>query len=406
VIEPSIDDWKAAARLPSVVWRTACAAIVALSLIGATAGKTDAHAAEPDVITIAIAAPLSGPRASLGRAVVAAATLATQDLATHDLATPDKTTSATFRMLSFDDGCNTEKAASAATEIIAANVAVVIGHPCANAAAIAAPLYAKAGLLFIATGATQPPAAAKPQPLHFRIPAAETPIGSFIGNALAASPADARIALLRDRTLLARGIIQDALKELTKRGRTPALIDAFAGGDKDYSGLVARMKAAGITHLGLAAFPNEGALLVAEARAAIPELTIIATDLMADPETARVAGAHAEGMRVAMSADLARTPQAKASIAAIHAAIAADPSQPLPRQHANAALATQAAIEAFAATAKQSTPRQAADVARLLKAQTHATSIGDVSFNEHGDLKATPWALYAWRAGTLVAVDP
>ncbi len=375
--------------------------------MAALANIAHADTRDGEPITIALMAPQSGPRVSLGRAIEVAARLAVDAANAANTATPGPTDGRRhFRLVSFDDGCSSEKAAAAAAEAIAAAITIVIGHPCANAFASAAPLYAKAGILFIATGSAPPrAAAAKPSPLHFRIPAAETPVGTFIGETLAALPADTRVALVRDHTALARGITQDIFKSLTKRERPPILIDTFSGGDKDYAALAARLKAAGITHLALTAFPNEGALLVAEARAAVPELAIITTDLMADTVTARVAGTHANGIRVAMAADLARTPAAKVSADAIQAALASDPLLVWSRQHANTALATLAAIESVTTIATQSKTLQPPELAKALLAGTFATTIGSLAFSDLGAAKLPAWDLYTWRAGTLVAAD-
>ena len=406
MIEHSIKPWKAAARLPSLVLLSALATVAALAAKAATAL---AQPRDGDPITIALMAPQSGPRVGLGRAIDVAGRLAVDAANASSKTKPGAapaSPSPHFRLVGFDDGCNAEKAIAAAAEVIAAHITIVIGHPCANAAASAAPLYAKAGILFIATGSSQSRStAAKPSPLQFRIPAAEPPIGTFIGETLAALPAEARVALVRDHTALARGITQDIFKTLTKRTRPAALIDAFAGGDKDFTALVARLKAAAITHLALAAFPNEGALLVAEARTALPELVIITTDLMADPETARVAGTHADGMLLAMATDLALTPVAKISADAMQAALASDPLQPWSRPYANAALATLAAIEVVTGVARQSKSLQPLELANALATGTFATTIGPLAFNDRSPAKLPAWALYTWRAGTLVAVD-
>ena len=388
-------------RLPSFVWRAglvkmrarpSLAIAAVLCAIATAPGAADTS--EP--LAIAIAAPLSGPRAALGRAVQAGARHAA------DQANAASTSGRQIRLVIIDDGCTAESAIANATEIIATKPFAVAGHPCANAAAAAAPLYAKAGIAFIATGVTHPRLGlTKTAPLTLRIPAGETPVGTFIGEHLAALPADARIGLARDRTLLARGIIQDVFKELARRGRTATIVDSFAGGDKDYTALVGRLKAADITHLALAAFPNEGALLTAEAKAAMPELAIITTDLLADPEAARIAGIHAEGVLVAMATDLARTADARRSVALFNAT-----SPTLSRVETNAALATHAAVEILARAALASASEAPADLASSIAGASHATVIGQLTFDNRREAKLPSWTLYAWRNGALVAVAP
>ncbi len=360
------------------------------------------HAAADFVIALPV--PLSGPRAAIGKAVAGAGSLAVARL--NAVVGSNKLP---LRLIIVDDACAPVQATTAAAEIIAAKPDAVIGHPCANAATAAAPLYAKAGLLYIATGAVQAKLPSfSASALTLRIPAHPTPVGTFLGSAYSTSaPAETRIALVRDRTLLARGIMQDVLKELTRLKHSPAVVDTISGGDKDFSLIVGRLKAANVTHLVLVAFPNEAALLVAEARGAIPQLAISAPDVLADPEFARIAGAHAEGLNIAMTTDLSMR-QADERTTEVSKFLADDPVAATPSPSGTtdariqASLAAYAAVEALAASLQNGAEKQPAAIAKFLIAGTFDTIAGPLSFDARGETKQSPWTMHVWREGKLV----
>jgi hypothetical protein len=117
------------------------------------------------------------------------------------------------------------------------------------------------------------------------------------------------------------------------------LIETFAGADKDFTALAQRIKAAGITHMALAAFPSEAALLVGEVKQQVPGLVIFATDTLADDSFGRVAGTAAENMRIALAPDVRAFPRASdlASRAvrpwpAVPLSKSCAPSPPVPRR--------------------------------------------------------------------------
>ena len=392
MIEHLIASGKAAFGLPFCVGARRLVAAIAVVLLTALGGQ--GHGAELE-FTIAVAAPAlgaAGPRPDLGREVFGAARLAAEDLNAHGGVAGRKVIIAEF-----DDGCSSAGGAAVAQKIVAAAPAAVIGHPCSNAATAAAAVYAKAGLLFIAAGATHPRVTSpRPGKQTFRIPAADSAVGRFVGEALAALPADARIAVLSDRTSLARSNVQDMLAALRHAGRTPGLVDTFAGGQKDFSRLATRLKDAAITHLGLASFPDEGALLIVEARREVPGLVILATEIMNDPDVARIAGAAVEGVQIATQVNFNGRPATDALAIRFSAAkITAR----------RTAFSAYAAVEAYAAALQRAPSADAAAISAALSAQGAQTVLGDIRFDARGDAILPVWEISHWHSGVLQPKD-
>ena len=116
-------------------------------LLTAAAGVTGARA---DIL-IGVAAPMTGPYASMGYL-----TQRTIAMAVADLNGKGGVLGQRLRTLVVDDYCDPEQAVAAAHKLVDAGVALVVGHQCSGAAIPASKVYAAAGILMFSPGATNP----------------------------------------------------------------------------------------------------------------------------------------------------------------------------------------------------------------------------------------------------------
>ncbi len=345
------------------------------------AASTAAVASDP--ARIAIALPLSGPHKALGAEIKAAIELTLADLAAV-VGTPAIT------LTWHDDQCSSSGGVAAAKTIAIAPPAIVIGHACPSAAHAASPLYAAAHIPFLAAGQLPGRGTATPRhgPLQFRMQPDDNQ-GREIGAHLATTSSAARVAFARDKTLFATTTIAAATAAFVARGRTIALTEIFSGGDKDFSALAQRLKAANVSHLVLAGFPSESALLVTEVRRLMPDLGIYATDTLADPAFARAAGSAAEGVHVALAPAAAAFPNAQPLSARLATGgMAAGRS----------ALASAAALEIMVRALAQ---WPASELAQTLSQTTFDTLLGPITFDGNGTARVPSHVFYVWRGGAL-----
>ena len=344
-----------------------------------------------DSLRIAVVLPASGPQLTLGREIKLAVELALDDA--RDRAGGDGRVSVSW----IDDQCSSAGGLAAAqattTAPEAIRASVVIGHACPSSAQAAGALYDKAGIVNITAGALP---AREPQlhrfgSRHFRLPA-DGLQGAAIGAKLAAAGPEARVAIVRDRTLFAQTNMAPVITSLFAKGRAPVMTETYAGGEKDFSGLAQRIKAAGITHVALAAFPSEAALLVPDVRRLNPDVVIVATDQLAAPEFARLAGSAAVGIQVAMAPEAAAFPRA-GHVAETLAAKGGKPSR--------AALASYAAIQVILA-ATDRTRADADSITKTISSGTFETILGPLSFDAAGSASLPSHVFYHWNGSTLV----
>ena len=386
-----LQSWKAALGLPSCV----CVTARYLLLLAAMA-FAPAHADH----RILVAAPQTGHLATLGRDVITAA-----ELAAADINAAGGVLGEGVALDVRDDGCSAVSASALATLItptpgaadvqaMATPLRAIIGHPCTPGALGAVPIYAaRTDAVVLVTGVTNPRLTNPRVGVNiFRVAAAETPMGVFLGEHLASAPPTTRTAVIYDRSIRSLGVIQAAQKTLGALGRPPVLVENYGSGDKDFSSLAARIAAAGITRIGLAAYPAEASLLITELRAAVPNIRITATDTLAGTETSALARSALDGVEIVMQPDARSFPETAALARRLEAGGATA---------SRAALASYTALHIWASAALGAKSTEPKAIAEQLQTMEFATPLGPITFNANGDASLPPWAVYTWRKGKL-----
>ncbi len=347
--------------------------------------------------TLAIVAPLTGPFSETGSAIRDAATAALADRSTASATTP--------RLVFVDDACRAQEAEAAARKLVADGVAAIIGHPCGSASAAAAKVYGPAGILFLSLS-RHPAALPKTAGLApLRLAGRDDRQAATIASAILADSAAATgfVAIVHDRTSYALAIARDLDARLTAKGRAAALNEGIVAGEKDYGATAARLVNAGIGTLVFAGFPAEAAVLLrdlGERRAAV---TIYVTDAVGADEFPRLAGRHADGVRVVLPdlpeiAPATATPTSTPTLAPDHRS----PSTAVDLAARAARQAVRTWLDAATATAGTDPGR----IAAHLRSRTLGNDADTALFDADGSLALPAFAVFAWRNGHLTRLTP
>lgn len=228
-------------------------------------------AAETDTATapivVGLATPLSGRSGSIGAAQSRslAEALARLNARGGLLGRP-------LQPKTVDDQCSREGAERAFAELVAAGAAVVIGHPCPAATSAAVPLAAKAGVLLVTAGNRNSALPGGPKsPLVFRASGRDDAQGRDAAERLLAIAGnDGPIAILHDRTAMARAIVAQATRRIAEvRGVTEAAAASVLGivaGETDYAKAIDRIAAQPPSAILFAGFPAEAAIILRQLR--------------------------------------------------------------------------------------------------------------------------------------------
>lgn len=273
--------------------------------------------------------------------------------------------SAQLLIRAFEAECSTELAARAAAAIVAAQPALVVGHPCSAGAIAAAPLYAKAGIAFFAIGVRHPAlTAGKGPPRAFRMAGRDDRQGIEAGAWLAARSSDAPTVIVHDRTAGARQLAEAAGAEYARRtGRAANLVGIVTGG-KDYADVAHLARRSGAGALYFTGYPVEGRVLLGNLRSEGWRGPILLHDGAATDEMAR-GGEWIDDLVVLLPADYP-TPRAAAA----------------------------AAIEGWAAASAEAGAAHIDAIAGPLRHGVETRALGQIAFEENGDLVGPSFRLH------------
>jgi branched-chain amino acid transport system substrate-binding protein len=286
-----------------------------------------------------------------------------------------------LKVINVDDGCQRDTAETVARDLVARKVALVLGHPCTNAALAAADIYAKANTLFIATATRHPTLTRKREGSSiFRLSGRDDRQGETAGRILARDAIEGPVAIVHDRTQYARALAEDAEATLRRSGAAAPITATIIGGDKDYKLVLKKVK--GARSIFFAGFPMEAGFLFAALRDAGSTATFIGSDSLATHEFATTFANKARGVRVLVSSaakmDFGGTSQ----------------------HHDIDASYTHAAIQVFAAAATRAGQNDGAQILMALRSHTFATSIGPISFDGSGDANMPSYDVIEWQGDT------
>ncbi|GEP09996.1 branched-chain amino acid ABC transporter substrate-binding protein [Methylobacterium gnaphalii] len=342
-----------------------------------------AASAAPPPIRIGLAAPLTGPDAGFGQGMQAGAEQAVAEINRGGGVNGQK-----LQLVVRDDAGDPKQAATVAKSFATAGVTLVIGHLNSGTSAAALGIYEDAGILAVTPGATWSSLTARGAWNLFRLCGSDAQQGALAGAWLAERFPGKRVALINDKTTFGRGLADEAARVLKEHGGREALFEGISRGDKDFSGLVARMKAAKIGAVYFGGLSAEAALLVRAMREAGYTGTFIGSDGILDKDFAQIAGAGAEGTVMTLPPEPRKVPDGRDRKPA-------PPRSPEAEVFASRAYAAVEVLKGAIEANKSADPRRIAEF--LHAGRPLRTLLGDVSFDAKGDLTKPPYEVVVWR---------
>jgi len=360
------------------------------TLFGAVAGAAMALAAGTASadITIATAGPMTGQYAAFGDQMKRGAEMAIADLNAAGGVMGQK-----VKLLIGDDACDPKQAVAVANDFVNKGVVYVAGHFCSGSSIPASAVYAEEGILQVSPASTNPKftedAFASGWKTVGRVCGRDDFQGITAGNMLADK--FKRIAILHDKTAYGKGLADETKKQLNKRGVQEAMYEAYTAGEKDYSALVTKMKAANIDAFYVGGYHTEAGLMIRQAREQGYDVQLVSGDALVTDEFWKITGPAGEGTLMTFAPDPRNSPAAKDVVARFRA----DKYEP-----EGYTLYTYAAIQVWADAVKKAGTLDGAKVAAAMRDGSAFDSvIGKLSFNEKGDVKNPEYVWYIWKDG-------
>jgi branched-chain amino acid transport system substrate-binding protein len=371
------------------LFRLACAA-VPLLLTACATGNSTPKQPQPSSseIVIGVAGPMSGDLAVFGQQLKRGAQQAVADLNAKGGVLGKK-----VRLAVGDDQCDPKLAVRVANDLAKQGAVFVAGHFCSGSSIPASAVYGQAGVLQITPSSTNPrlTEGAGIRTL-FRTCGNDNMQGTFAGKWMAENYAGRRVAVLDDNSPYGRGVADEAQRSMEANGLKAALRDSYVEKQKDFSTLIAKLQAAKIDMVYVGGYHNDIGLLVRQARAQGFAGDFAAADALNTSEFWSIAGTAGDGVRFTDASSQINFVSAKSVVEEFRA----DNYEP-----EGYTLGSYAAVQAWAAGAAIANSTDAAKVADALHHNVIPTVIGDLSWDDKGDLTRAEYAWFVWHNGQI-----
>ena len=347
-------------------------------------------------IDLGLAAPLSGPLASLGQQVLMGAQVAIDEINAKGGVLGRK-----LALKTADDGCEPARAVEAARRLTQVDkIAAMIGHACAPASFAAAPVYAAARVIMMT-----------PAPADRRLTEAAAKngwrntflmAGSVENQGFAAGTYLARrykgngIALVSDQSSYGADLAEGFKHALKDRSTSMMFETSLTGNVVDVKPTVDQMRAARPAAVYLATTPANAAALVKRAKEVGLDMTFVSGNAIGRPEFLQIAQGAAEGVLSTTLADARSLPAAADAVARLRERGAAAEGY---------TLYAYAAVQVLAQAIDKAGSTELDRVEPVLRQQSFPTAIGNVRFDKEGDRDASEVAFSQWRDKSLAPFD-
>lgn len=347
-----------------------------------------AEGAQAD-IKIAVAGPITGSDAAVGEQMRRGAAMAVVDINAHGGLLGQK-----LSLQVGDDACDPKQAVAIANKFAVSGVVFVAGHYCSSTSIPASAVYHENNILQITPASTNPAltddAAKKGWKNVFRTCGRDDAQGAIAGAYLAKKYKGKKVAILHDKTAYGKGVADETKKAMEKAGLKEAMYDSFTKGDKDFSALISRMRAAAIDAVYVGSYSTETGLMVRQARDQGWKVQFYGEDADVTEEFWKITGPAGEGFMMTFAPDPRNIPSAKEIVAKFKKG-GYDPE--------GYTLYTYAAFQVYKAAAEKAKSTDTAKLAGALHGGTYNTVIGPITFDQKGDIKDPKYVWYVWSNG-------
>ena len=333
---------------------------------------------------VAIAGPMTGQYASAGDQIRKGAEMAVADINAKGGVLGQK-----LKLEVGDDACDPKQAVSVANSMLNKKIVFMHGHWCSSSTIPASDVYNESQIL-MATVSTNPQVTERGLKNIFRIMGRDDQQGLVAGNYLAEHFAAKKIAVVDDKSAYGKGLADEMAKAITAKKIKLALRESITAGEKDYSGLVSKLKSAGVEVMAFGGYHTEVALILRQAQQAGLKLTVMGGDTMTNSELVTAAGAAADNVLFTFSPDPRKNPAA-ADIVKRFRDAKVEPE--------GYVMYAYAAMQLFAQVAEQAKSTKYADLEKALRSGSFDTVIGKLSFDAKGDNKLPGFMVYRWAGG-------
>ena len=394
---------------PPRLVRIAAPVIIGALVLSACGSKKETGATGSKTLTIGVIAPLSGDLSAVGLGIKNGVDLAVKQ------ANENKTVKGyTLALSAEDDTAKPDVGATVAAKLVSdSSVVGIVGPLNSSVARSVAPVITRANLTLISpsnsavdltnrdaltTGKTQ----VRPYKSYFRVCATDDIQGPFGAQYAVKTLGKKRIAIVHDKKAYGQGLASAFALEAKKDGATVLPTETVTPGDKDFSGVVTKIKAEKPDFLFYGGEYPEASLLTKQMKAAGLNIPLMGGDGVQAADFIKNAGAAANGdYATSLGAPTDSLPSAKKFVADYTAAGYKEDKDPYGAYAFDAANAIISSLAKAVASGKTGQALRD-EVTTGVGSVSFAGVTGQISFDQFGDTNSKVLTVYTVKNGKFV----
>ena len=336
-------------------------------------------------IKIGVAGPISGPNAPFGAQLTRGVAQAAEDINKAGGILGQKVV-----VEQGDDASDPKQGVSVANKFVGDGVHFVVGHFNSGVTIPASKVYADNGVLMITPSATNPKVTNPGLWDVFRTCGRDDQQGKLWADlALSSKYRNAKIAIVHDKTTYGQGLADAAKGFMNAGGKREVLYEGVDAGEKDYSDIVAKIKATGADYLFWGGLHTEGGLIVRQMRDQGMKTVMISGDGITDNDFASIGGPGVEGTLMSFGPEPRNNPNAGAVVAEFRA------KNFEPQAYTLYSYAAVQIMKEAAEKTRSLDPKKMAEY--MHSGVTFKTVIGDIAYDKKGDRISLDYVWYVWK---------
>lgn len=343
-----------------------------------------AAVASAEDIKIAIAGPETGEVAQYGDMQFSGAKMAVEQI--------NKAGGVDGKMLKaqiFDDACEPKQANLVANKIVNEGYSFVVGHLCSGATQPASTIYEDEGIVMVTPAATSPEISDRGYKMIFRTIGLDSDQGPTAAKYIAEKIKPKKIAVIHDKQQYGEGIATAVRDSLKKQDVNVVMFEGINKGDKDFSSLIAKMQKEGVDFVYYGGYHPELGLLLRQAGQKNFSAQFMGPEGVGNKDISSIAGEASEGLLVTLPPAFDLRDENKELVEAFKAK----------NEDASGAFVMTAysAVKVLADAMEATDSTDPVKVAKYIHENSFKTPMGEISFNEKGDIADFEFEVYEWH---------
>ncbi len=349
-----------------------------------------AGAGELPPVKLGLVIPMAGEAGRIGQSMRQAAEMAVADWTAR--------LGRKVELVLGDDQFDPRQAVAVAEKLVQDGIWGVVGHFYSSSSIPASAVYYQAGIPQVTATSTHPRLTAQGFDNVFRVVGRDDQHALSAAEFILSRLRARRIAVVHDRTEYGRTLAETLIRTVERRAgrRSIVTVEEIAQGDKDFNGVVARLKSVEPNVVYFGGIFREGGYLIREMRQAGLAAAFVSADGVLDPEFVKIAGEEAaSGAYLTFAPDPRLLASARAFIQRFEARYG--PIGPYVLYTYDAMGVLLRAIQV--AKPLRNTKEELRKVLRVMHASEYDGTLGRLRWDKNGDLVTSPYVVYVTRKG-------